>query len=195
MESRRWRLVQEFSPVRLAWHYYEYSLAAFALVIALIASGCAWTYYREPVVEVPTKLGADSPAELFLAELRVAIPEAKRLIGAEQLYGSLGPVSAAVSFSTPMADEWRTLIESLPPIGEIKTGDVLSAIVGLFGRLRRRIELHVGGSVEDVTAFATLRRGAQILATWRIAADEDGPLDVRRAADQLAYNLLWELRR
>jgi hypothetical protein len=143
---------------------------------------------------LPTKLGDDSPADLFVAELRVAIPAAKQMIEAEQLRGSFGPSTAAVSFATPSGDDWKTLLDSLPTIGEVKTGYLLTAVIGIVGRFRRRIELHVGGSADDVRAFCTLRRGPEIVATWRIAGDEDGPLNVRCAADQLAYNLLWELR-
>jgi hypothetical protein len=148
-------------------------------------------------VDAPVKLTTDAPAELFLAELFAAIPDAQRMLKAEQQLGPIDGREVDVSLARPLfADgELKGLIDDLPGLGQAKAGGYVELGLRMLGSLRRRLRIEVSGSMDDLTVFATLRRIGVPKATWRAPSEAGEKLGVTAAARQLAYNVMWELRK
>lgn len=190
MDTWRWRL----DPITgYIGDRREILLAAFVVV----GIWAAWTFSRAPIVDPPIKLTTDAPAEWFVAELLAAIPEAQRMLAAEDAAVVVDAQGADLTLTRPLflEGELKKLIDELPGLGPAKVGGVVDAVLKMIGLLRRRLRIEVSGTKDDVRAFAMLGRAGIVVASWRAPSDADEALAVPDAARQMAYNVMWELRK
>jgi hypothetical protein len=190
MDTWRWRL----DPITRFLRNRREILSG-ALLLLLV--GAVWNFNRPTTVDAPVKLTTDAPAELFVAELLAAIPDAQRMLKSDHQLGPIDGREVDVSLARPLFvdGELKGLIDDLPGLGQVKAGGYVEFSLRMLGLLRRRLRIEVSGSMDDLTVFATLRRVGVTKASWRAPSEAGEKLGVTAAAQQLAYNVMWELRK
>jgi hypothetical protein len=185
MSEPRW-LVDGVPLLRfLARHWKPLGLGALLALLYLIVR-----YHRRRLALIaPQELTDKAPADLWLAELAVAIDHARAVLQQEERNWYSGTQSA---FSRPSLAA-KEIAGALPKLKGIDTSKVYQLVMTLERYLGWRLDSEVAGTEQEATLYVSLKWAWQIRATWRIPAVGEQPLDVTTAARHVAMDVLWRL--
>lgn len=165
------------------------------------------------VIETPSNLNADVPAEFFMAALVAAAQEIRALYQIEQQRSHLSLPGSGIDFSISVLSgaghALQAIADSLPEVRGVKVGKILGA-VPMIVRYLVKWRIEYGLAIhEDGTgwAHATLRWRWTTIATWvesvKVKAEESPQESIRSsvvrmlawriASDILSRNVVDEL--
>jgi hypothetical protein len=182
----RWRWIDRLPPIRfVVKNWLELLSAAVAIAVCLVAR----YYHRGIKIVRPRSVTDKAPADLWLAELVLAVGRTEELLKRAQDHWYSTPNRPFVGPSS-ITEE---IAKGLPTIKGVDPSKIYRFLMSLSLYLSWRLESEVAGSEQGATVFVSLKWGWKTRAMWRVPAVGEQPLDLAASARRVASEVLWEV--
>jgi hypothetical protein len=168
MRKWYWPLLDTIAPLR--WAIRHTTVIAILLLCLLFL--VLYRYFRRrPIIEMPAKVSADAPVEIFAAEIAVAANDVRRVYNYEALQwrvgfdarGLVGPKSSLI----PGTAFFAGIAETLPDIQGVSMSKIVKLLHTVLHFFCWRVESGLSIAPNgDITAYASLRWGWMTSGTW-----------------------------